>query len=277
MLFQEPVDFAHHVVAPPARDTAEGHMACSRARPPRRARASSPRAARGAISPSRRDQMRQVRHRRLVGDPRDRRLVDLVAGDPLVEPPDIVLLGSPEKGEPSVTTARTRSGTARASSRANRPPRLQPTSRIGWSMADRVEPLPRAARACRLARPRFQPMLPAVDPPAGLGERAGAAPRSCGRCATKPGMTSTGGPSAGPRGLASRSRASIRGEQPRRPRRAAAEAAAARSSPSHVVTFRGTRPPSAPAAPWAASPGRPRSGGSRAAARGCAGTPARCC
>ena len=33
----------------------------------------------------------QRRHRRLVGDARDRRLVDLVPGDPFVEPPDIVL------------------------------------------------------------------------------------------------------------------------------------------------------------------------------------------
>ena len=33
----------------------------------------------------------KMRHRRLVGDARDRRIVDGMAGDPLVEPPDIVL------------------------------------------------------------------------------------------------------------------------------------------------------------------------------------------
>ena len=133
---------------------------------------SSPRAARGAMSPSRRDQMRQVRHRRLVGDPRDRRLVDLVPGDPLVQPPDIVLLADrPRRASPSVTTARTRSGTARASSRANSPPRLQPTSRIGRSRSRSRRAARSAARPCRLARPGSSPCFQPWTRQPAVGER----------------------------------------------------------------------------------------------------------
>ena len=62
---------------------------------------------------------RQRRHRRLLLQSRDRRIVDRMPGDPFVELPDVgVAPGSPHTGDPSVTTARTRSGSARASSRA---------------------------------------------------------------------------------------------------------------------------------------------------------------
>ena len=64
--------------------------------------------------------------------------------------------GSPENGEPSVTTARTRSGRARASSRAKTPPRLHPTTSTGRGSS--IASSRAASRSIVSAfAPRFQP------------------------------------------------------------------------------------------------------------------------
>ena len=199
-LAQEIGGFQRAICRVARADTADPHVAATRSRP-RVARSASSAARRG-----RRDDPvaprpdRQRRHRRLVLAVRDRRLVDRVAGDPLVQLPHIVLRrGSPENGEPKVTTARTRSGTARASSRANSPPRLQPTTSTGASSRHRGQRAVAAARSCRRARPMFQPCRHGCTrhPAAASARRSSIVVRSL---AMKPGMTSAGAPSTGPRG-----------------------------------------------------------------------------
>ena len=88
--------------------------------------------------------------------------------------------GRPTPAMPSVTTARTRSGSTRASSRAKSPPRLQPTTSIGClaphRSTARLQPLDRVACARRGSSPA------ATDGPGSPPRRApGAIPSSSGR------------------------------------------------------------------------------------------------
>ena len=94
-----------------------------------------PRAAAGATIPSRRDQIASVGTGGLSVILGNGGSSTLCPATHSYSPRTLVLvLTSPEKGEPSVTTARTLSGCVRASSRANSPPRLHPTSStLRWS------------------------------------------------------------------------------------------------------------------------------------------------
>ena len=90
-----------------------------------------------------------------------------------------------------------------------------------------------------------------------------------------------GGPSSGPRASMSPNPPPAAAASEPRPLSSqvavASPAAARRPRLRRSGTLRGIRSPSAPAAPSGASRGRPRSDGSRAAARGCAGSRAPYC
>ena len=230
-----------------------------------------PRADGGATIPSRARPQSQRRHRRLVR--RCRGIGGSSTGWPATRSYSRQTLlywrRSPEKGEPSVTTARTRSG-----SRPRQLARVEPAEAPADQQHRRGRRRPR--RAARFSRSSVSARAPRLSPAASRGPESpprrarGASSIVVRSLARKPGMTSAGGPSAGPRG-------------PRWPkvrdRRARPAHATSRSrgaSPRGRRTLgahasRDSRRPSAPAAPRAASPGRPRSGGSRAAARGSAG------
>ena len=107
--------------------------------------------------------------------------------------------GSPLNGEPKVTTALTRSGCARASARANTPPRLHPTISSGWS-GETTSIRARNRSTMSAVAPMFQPSCHGCtrQPPPASARRNSIVVRSL---AMKPGMTSAGGPSPGPRGL----------------------------------------------------------------------------
>ena len=270
VLFQEPVDFAHHIAGPPARETPNAMCVQFSSTASSRS-CSSPRAARGAIDPVLARPDCEVRHRRLVGDARDRRLVDLVAGDPFIEPPDIVLLRVAGEWRAQGHHRADPLGDGRAPARARtgrRGSSRRPAT--GCSVAD----LRRAARFKLVDRvgpwrPRFQPMSqPWTRQPASASALRSAHGRAV--AGNEAGNDQRRRPVVGPeRPASSRSRARAAASSQ------AASPSALRSRRRPIVAFplslRGTRPPSAPAAPWAAARARPRSGGSRAAARGCAG------
>ena len=170
------------------------------------------------------------RHRRLVGDPRDRRLVDLVPGDPFVEPPDIVLRAgrrrraSPGSPPPAPCRAwpRQLAGKKAAEAPADDQHRLSVRrSRRGSASADRRVSAWRPGSSPAPSRARGSPPRPAP----------GAAPCVVRSLAMKPGMTSAGGPSSGPRGPRSAEAAAHPRQQEQPPRAAASSRAAARSSP----------------------------------------------
>ena len=172
----------------------------------------------------------------------------------LVEPPDIVLLGiagewraqSHHRAHPVGDGARQLAGEQAAEAPADQQDLLS------------IDRLRRAAvsgaRPCRRERRSSSP-FPSREPANPPRPAPGAAPSVVRSWATKPGMTSAGGPSAGPSGRSSRTRATCAAAA-RPPHRAASRSGGGRSSPSHFM-LRETRPPSAPAAPWAASPARP--------------------
>ena len=255
---------------------------------------SSPRAERGAISPSLRDQNASCGTGGLSVTRGIGGSSTLWPRDPLVEPPDVVLLGvarerraerhhraHPLRATPAPARARTprRGSTRRAApvvvARNLVEPPLQLLDRVG----------PRAP---------IEPHLPAVNPPALARRAPGAAPASSRSLRDETRDDQRRRPVARARAAcvepnsATSAAAStpLRRAQPagrrRRRRRLRRASRTARSSQVHGFArsqrrLKGTRPPSAPAAPWAAARARPRSDGSRAAARGCAGTPARCC
>src|SRR5436190_1726083 len=181
---------------------------------------SSPRAERGAIKPSLRDHKASCGTGGLPvtrGNGGSSTLWRAIAS---YRRQTLFCFASPEKGEPSVTTARTRSGNARATSRANSPPRLQPTSSTFsfleiWSSRC----LSRATVSARA--PQLTPISqPCTRQPSAASARRSA--RVARSCATKPGITSAGGPSTGPMGFVEPNRRHIRGRihaaSPRRKR-----------------------------------------------------------
>ena len=83
----------------------------------------------------------------------------------------MLVLRSPEKGEPKVTTARIFLGQRCASCRANIPPRLQPTSRTLRLPLNLVEPFPEKVERIGLGA-QIDAEQPGMQSPAGAGEGA---------------------------------------------------------------------------------------------------------
>ena len=111
-----------------------------------------------ATMPSRRDQIASVGTGGLSAMSRDRRIVDLVAGDPSRRAArHCSACGSPEKGEPSVTTARTRSGHGPRQLAREQPAEAPADQQHRLARRRTVEPRAAAARACRRVRPGCSP------------------------------------------------------------------------------------------------------------------------
>ena len=192
--FQKAIDFAHHLFGR-VRDTPNAIWGQVISTSLSRSLGQTARR-RGAMIPSRRDQRARsapaacrCAARSADRRPGDRRPIRTAARH--------FARGSPENGEPSVTTARTRSGySAPDPARTRRPG----SSRRSGSAARARSPrsAPSVGRPCRPRPPGSSP-LPTVHPPAVRGERA-AQFRGRPVVAMKPGMTSAGGPSSGPRG-----------------------------------------------------------------------------
>ena len=183
-------------------------------------------------------------------------VVDLVPRDPFVQPPDIVLPGIARKGR------------AERDHRAHpvgHGPRQLAREQPAEAPADQqhralVIDLRRAEPASRSSSVGGAPQVPAhaaTDGPASPPRRArGAAPSSPRSDATKPGMTSAGGPSPGPRGRRwpkprhrrGHERSTRLSPQPAPIGRVERECGR-RSKSSALTSSRGTRRPSAPGAP----------------------------
>ena len=216
---------------------------------------------------------RQRRHRRLVGGMRDRRLVDGWPATHSYSRHTLFMLADRPRRASQASPPRAPYPASRAPARARTPRRGSSRPAAPADRRRSARAAAAAARAVSAVRAEVEPELPRMNPPAGRGERAAKLHRGA-VAGEKPGMTSAGGPSTGPRGPGwPNPRQNARPAPATSARR---RQSAAASSPAKSC-FRGTRPPSAPAAPWATAPAHPRSDGSRAAARGCVGSRARCC
>ena len=168
--FQEAVDFAHHLVARSAA-TRRTPCGCSPARPPCR----FPRPAR-APRPARRS--RRCATRSPASAPAACRSVARSAGRrPCARRPTRTAAthcspcGSPENGEPNVTTALTRSGCVQRQRAREHPAQAPPDHQHRLAGRDRVEPRPQPLD--RVGPGAQVPAhLPRMHPPSGGGQRA---------------------------------------------------------------------------------------------------------